>query len=237
MNFWEGQETLTAIEWILRAVVAFFFLVAVARVLGQRTISQLRLLDFVIALVIGNIIAHPLSDEGLGLEGSIISSIVLVALYLLSLFGILKFPILRKIINSSPITVVENGKILTKGLKKARISIDVLLEELREEKAEDVTKVALAIWEADGKLSVFLDPKYDPITPSHYQMKTEPFYLPKIIIKEGKLDYNELNNINKSEDWVISLLKSLYKTEVKNVLLATVDNNGNLNVFLYTVQS
>ena len=63
MDFLQAQETLTNMEWIFRAIIAFFFLLIVAKVLGQRTISQLRLLDFVIALVIGNIIAHPLSDE------------------------------------------------------------------------------------------------------------------------------------------------------------------------------
>jgi uncharacterized membrane protein YcaP (DUF421 family) len=233
MDFFQGQETLTSMEWILRAIIAFFFLLVVARVLGQRTLSQLRLLDFVIALVIGNIIAHPLSDEGLGLEGSMITTIVLVVLYIISLFGILKFPALRRLLNSSPITVIKDGEILNKGLKKARISIDVLLEELREEKVEDIQKVALAIWEADGQLSVFLDPKYEPLTPSHYQMKTEPFYLPRTIIKEGKILFNDLEYINKDEDWVILNLRNLYQTDVKNVLLATVDDKGTLKAFLY----
>lgn len=156
MYFFYGQETLTAVEWILRAVIAFFFLLVVARILGQRTISQLRLLDFVIALVIGNIIAHPLSDEGLGLEGSMITTIVLVILYLISLLGILKFPFLRKLLNSSPVTVIKNGEILNKGLNKARISIDVLLEELREEKVEDVKNVILATVDSKNNLKVFL---------------------------------------------------------------------------------
>lgn len=233
MEFLQGQETLTAIEWILRAIIAFFFLLIVARVLGQRTISQLRLLDFVIALVIGNIIAHPLSDENLGLEGSIITTIVLVVLYLIGIFSIVKFPFIRKLINNSPITVIENGEILYKGLTKARISIDVLLEELREDKIEDVKKVALATWEPNGKISVFLHPKYDPITPSYYQLEAEPFNLPMTIIKEGKINSKELEKIHKNEDWVVSNLENLYQTEIKNVLLATVDNKGCLKVFLY----
>ena len=106
MNFLQGQETLTTIEWILRAIIAFFFLLTVAKLLGQRTISQLRLLDFVIALVIGNIIAHPLSDEHLGLKGSMITTTVLVVLYLGGIFSILKFPSLRRFIDNSPITIV-----------------------------------------------------------------------------------------------------------------------------------
>lgn len=233
MDFFQSKETLTAMEWVFRAITAYFFLLVVAKVLGQRTISQLRLLDFVIALVIGNIIAHPLSDEHLGLEGSMITTVVLVILYLVNLFGILRFPFLRNIINSSPIKIVENGEILHKGLNKARISIDVLLEELREEKVDDVKKVALALWEADGKISVFLLPQYEPVTPSSLQIKTEPFDFPRTIIKEGKIISNELKQSNNDKGWVISSLKNSYQTEVKNVLLATIDTKGSLKVFLY----
>jgi uncharacterized membrane protein YcaP (DUF421 family) len=233
MDFLQGQETLTTIQWILRAIVAFLFLVIVAKTLGQRAISQLRLLDFVIALVIGNIISHPLSDENLGLNGAIITTIVLVGLYLGGLFSILKSPFIRRLINNSPITIVQDGEILYKGLKKARISIDELLEELREEKVEDLKKVALAIWEADGKISFFLHPKYQPTTPSFLQMETEPFNLPRTIIKEGKISFKELKQIDKDEGWVVSSLESLYQTKVKNVLLATLDKKGNLKIFLY----
>lgn len=134
MDFLYAQETLSTIDWILRATIAFFLLLVVTKLLGQRSISQLRLIDLAITLVIGNIIAHPLSDEKLGLEGSIITTLVLVILYLGGLIVILKFPSFRRLINNSPITIVQNGEILNNGLKKARISIDVLLEELREEK-------------------------------------------------------------------------------------------------------
>lgn len=230
MSFLGSKESLTVLEWALR--VAYLFLLVVARVLGQRTISQLRLLDFVIALVIGNIIAHPLSDEELGLKGSVITTSVPTVLYLLSLYGILKFPKLRRLLNNSPVIVVQNGEILHKGLNKARISIDVLLEELREAKVEDVKKVALAIWEADGKISVFLHPQYEPITPSFYKQKIKPFFIPKTVIKEGKIDYEELNQINKNEEWIFFNLKKL-NIDINNVLLGTIDNKDNLNVFLY----
>lgn len=233
MNFLHSQETLSMIEWALRAAIAFFFLVIVAKILGQRAISQLRLLDFVIALVIGNIIAHPLSDEKLGLKGSVITTIVLVTLYLIGTYSTLKWPRFRRLMNPEPIPIVQDGEILHKGLKKARISIDVLLEELREKKVDDVKKVALAIWEGDGKVSAFLDPQYEPITPSLYNITTVPFDLPRTIIKEGKINYTDLKQTNKNEDWVTSSIKNLYQTEIRNVLLATLDQKGNLKVFLY----
>lgn len=233
MDFFQSQETLTTIEWILRAIVSFIFLVIVAKPLGQRSISQLRLLDFVIALVIGNIIAHPLSDEHLGLKGSMITTIVLVVLYLIGIFMILKWPRFRRLVNPKPVLLVKDGEILYEGLEKARISIDILLEELREGKVKDIKTVALAFWEADGKISFFLDPKYDAVTHASLNIAAEPFDFPRIVIKEGVLDFKELKQIDRDERWVISNLENLYNTEVRNVLLATLDKKGNMKVFLY----
>ncbi|RHW39130.1 DUF421 domain-containing protein [Neobacillus notoginsengisoli] len=233
MDFYQSQSNLTALEWVLRAVVAFVFLVIVAKVLGQRAISQLRLLDFVIALVIGNIIAHPLSEEQLGLQGSMISTTVLVALYSGGVFLILKWPWFRSLVNHPPITIVKNGTIVYDGLKKARISLDVVLEEMREKKITDVKKVALAVWEADGRMSFFLDPKYEAVTPAALGLNTEPFNLHRVIIKEGVFNVQELRKTQKDEEWVVSRLDRIYQAKVKDVLLATLDHNGNLSVFFY----
>ncbi len=43
----------------------------------------------------------------------------------------------------------------------------------------------------------------------------------------------ELKETQKNESWLVSNIESLYQTEIKNVLLATIDNNDKLNVFLY----
>ncbi len=233
MDFLYSQETLSSLDWVLRAIIAFFFLLIVAKLLGQRSLSQLRVLDFAITLVIGNIIAHPLSDEKLGMEGSIITTLVLLILYLGCVFITVKFPFFRKFVNHSPITIIKNGEILYKELTRAKISIDVLLEELRENKVDDIKKVALATWEPNGKISVFLHPEYEPVTPSSLNIKMEPFSFPKTIILEGKINFNELAELNKDEEWIVSKLKNSYQTDVKNVLFAALDNNDNLKAFLY----
>lgn len=233
MDFLYSQETLSSLNWVLRAIIAFFFLLIVAKLLGQRSLSQLRVLDFAITLVIGNIIAHPLSDEKLGMEGSIITTLVLLILYLGCVFITVKFPFFRKFVNHSPITIIKNGEILYKELTRAKISIDVLLEELRENKVDDIKKVALATWEPNGKISVFLHPEYEPVTPSSLNIKMEPFSFPKTIILEGKINFKELAELNKDEEWIVSKLKNSYQTDVKNVLFAALDNNDNLKAFLY----
>jgi uncharacterized membrane protein YcaP (DUF421 family) len=233
LDFLHSQETLSSIEWVLRAIIGFFFLLIAAKFMGQRAISQLRLLDFVIALVVGNIIAHPLSDEHLGMKGSMITTSVLVVLYTGGLLISLKSNQLEKFLDPAPFPLIKNGEINYSGLKKARISIDHLLAELRKEKVEDIKKVALALWESDGSISIFLDPKYAALTPAACQTKPEPFDLPKMIIKEGKIDYSALKELNVEEGWVINTLASLYQVEVSQILLGTIDSNKKIKVFLY----
>ena len=232
MEFFHSQESLTAIQWFLRAIVAFFFLLFATKIMGQRSISQLRMLDFAMAITLGNIIAHPLSDEGLGMKGSMITMAVLVALYLIGVLLSLKWVAFRHLIDSPPIPLIKNGQIISANLQKARISVDLLLSELRKEKIEEVQNVALALWEPDGSISSFLHTPYQTPTRADISVQSNPFFLPTVLIKEGKIDYHELNKTTLTESWLKDQL-STYNIDVKDVLLATINQNNKLHIFPY----
>ena len=136
MDFFHGHESLTTIQWILRAIISYFFLLFAAKLMGRRSIAQLRLLDFTMALILGNILAHPLSDEKLGMKGSLITTAVLVVLYTLRVHFSLRVNLIRKWIEPSPFPLIKNGEIMYKGLGKARITLDHLLSEARKEKID-----------------------------------------------------------------------------------------------------
>lgn len=233
MDFFHSQESLTSIEWILRAIIAYLFLLAIAKLMGQRSISQLRFLDFVIALLIGNIIAHPLSDEGLGLKGSMLTMSVLVFLYLGSISLTLKSQRLRNFFAPNPLPLIEEGRIKYQNLVKARLTVDILLTELRKEKVEDISKVALALWEPGGAISVFLDTQYQPITPSVLNQTVKPFNFPATVIKERKIIKEELNRIGKTEEWIVNQLSVQYNVGTNEILLATITEREKLHVILY----
>lgn len=232
MEFFHSQESLTTIQWILRAVFSFIFLLIVTKVMGERTLSQLRLIDFTIALILGNILAHPLSDEQLGLKGSLITTIVLAILYLICVFTSLKWNTFRKWFEPSPYPLIINGEIIYANLRKARITIDHLLSELRKEKIEDIHKVAHAQWEPDGTISFFLSPQFQALTPEDMQLVKKPFSFPKIIIKEGKIDFNELHQTGKDNTWLENKF-SIFNVKARDILLATIDNNDELKIYRY----
>lgn len=233
MEFFYGQESLKAVQWILRAIIAFVFLFIAAKIMGHRSISQLGLLDFAMAITVGNIIAHPLSDEGLGMGGSMITMSVLIILYIGCVYLSLKWISFRHFIEPTPLPLIENGKIISRNLTKARISIDYLLAELRKEKIEEIQKVAYAFWEADGTISSFLYPENQSLTQKDINMPQQTFSLPVVIIKEGKIDFHQLNHLPQNEEWLKKAIFSTYKVDIQDVLLATIDQQNNLQVYLY----
>ncbi|MFC5602521.1 DUF421 domain-containing protein [Sporosarcina koreensis] len=232
MAFFYGQETLTAIQWALRAIIGFFFLLFAMKLMGERSISQLRLIDFTIALIIGNILAHPLSDEKLGMKGSLISTAVLIFLYISSVYATLKWGNLRKMMEPSPYPLIKNGELIYPNLKKARITIDHLLSELRKEKIEDIQKVALALWEPDGTISFFLSPQHQALTPQDLQLPTNPFSFPMVIVKEGKVDFGSLTSMGKDVEWLQTKF-TINNVQTSDILLATVDDSDKVTIYLY----
>lgn len=229
MDFFNSQESLTTAEWILRSIVSFVFLLLATKLMGQRSISQLRFIDFIIALTLGNIIAHPLSDEKLGLKGSMTTTFVLIVLYVTATWLSLKWPLFRRYLDPPPIKLIKNGQIQFHNLSIARISIDYLFSELRKEKVEDIQKVALAVWEPGGNISIFINPQYQPLTPADMKFATRPFNLTRPIIVEGKIDMSLLKEIGKDHTWLKKMIAPTYE-EISDVILATVDENEYVRV-------
>lgn len=232
MEFFHAQETLTATQWVLRAVVSYIFLLIVVKAMGQRSISQLSLLDFAIAIAIGNIIAHPLSDEGLGLKGSMITMVALVVLYSASVVAVLKSGRVRNFVLPRPLPLVDRGQLVYPNLKKARITIDYLLSEARKSKIEDLQKLSLALWEPDGTISFFESPQFQGPNRSDFNMSPEPFDLPVVVVREGNIDRKALQEKGKDEAWLLSVLKEEHYIQLEDVLLATAERSGRVKVFV-----
>jgi uncharacterized membrane protein YcaP (DUF421 family) len=95
---------------------------------------------------------------------------------------------------------------------------------------EDIQKVSLAIWEPGGTISVFMNTPYQPLTPADMKLETRPFNLTRPIIFEGKIDMSLLKEIGKDPLWLENKIAPTY-SNIRDVLLATVDENENVRVY------
>ncbi len=122
---------------------------------GARSIAQLRFLDVVLVLLLGGNISNALSDEKVGLMGSMITTFILVVLHIISSVLMLKWDRWRRFLEPAPIILIHNGSIDFSNLKKARITVEYLFSELRMRNVSDIQTIKLALWEANGVVSIF----------------------------------------------------------------------------------
>ena len=193
---------------LIRTFILYFTIVISMRFMGKRQVGEMQPAELVITILISAVASVPMQDVELPLLHGIVPIIVLVAAEVILSSLSLKFPVLRKLISGRPITIIRNGVIDQQSLKKLRVNIDDLLEDLRLKDVYDLRTVRLAQIETNGQISVLIDGKYAPPSSKDMNIKctsTEPF---ETVISDGKIIKGSLNKINKNERWLLSIIKS-----------------------------
>ena len=148
---------------IIKSFSSLLILFIFTDALGKKQINQLNMFDYVIGISIGNIVAEmTVNKEVMFFDGVVVMGIYSLISIIIS-FITTKSIILRRLIGGSPTILIENGKIIEDGLRKAKFDINDLLEETRISGYFDISEIEYAILEANGKVSILPKSKYKPI--------------------------------------------------------------------------
>ncbi len=217
---------------LLRALVAFILLMAVLRIMGRKTISQMTIYDFGMAVTLGSLIANlAIGSKHTELAGTaIIVSFVLIILLIDYLH--IKSYRFRKLINSKPLTVIENGRLNDINMRKIRLTIDDLNMVLRQKNIFNMADVEFAILEADGKLSILPKSQKQPLTPADLNIPTAYNGLTSDLIIDGNIMNENLSSVNLDENWLKNELKMQGIGNYREVFYAGLDSFGKLYISL-----
>lgn len=218
------------IKVILRALASLITLFLVTKMIGKKQVSELSLFDYVIGISIGNFAAEmTINIDSPFLHGTIAVIVFGLVAYIISILT-MKSIVLRRYFMGIPTVIIDNGFLLEESLKKIKYDINDLLEQCREQGYFDLSEIAYAIMEADGKLSILPKEEYSPVIAKDMKIKKEKASLCANIIIDGKIMHQNLKNMNKDESWLTKELKIKNK-DIKNILLATLDNNEKINIY------
>ena len=124
-----------------------------------------------------------------------------------------------------PSVVIAHGRIVEKELWSLRYNLDELLSQLRQKDAYD-----FAILEPTGKLSVIPKAEKRPVQPADLGLSPARSGLPVNLIVDGVVDDEMLRELGKSRDWLRNQLARQGIGDPGDVLLCTVDAQGQLFV-------
>lgn len=213
---------------LYRTVIMFTVIIVTMRLMGKRQMGELELNELVVAVMISELAAIPLTD----VEKSLLSGIIPIVTLLIceitvSLISMrcLKF---RSIISGSPSIIVKNGQIVQKEMKKNRFTLDELVAALRTNSITDISTIKYAILETDGSLNTVLYNEHTPVTNKSIGKREDDNGIPLLIINDGRVLRGNLEKIGLDDNW---LQKELQKRHLKNpsdVFLLSIDENKNI---------
>jgi len=163
--------------------------------MGKREIARISIGDLTISILIAELVALGIENKTNNILNFLLPIFLLSSLEIIQTFLELKFNKLKSIFDGKPSILIKKGKLNIKELIKQRFSIDDLSQALRSEGIKSINEVNYCILENNGKLSVFK---------KNYLIKDDDFPLPLII--DGKIDYETLTFMKKSEEWLINKL-------------------------------
>jgi uncharacterized membrane protein YcaP (DUF421 family) len=223
-------------EYVLiasRVALTFFILLALARILGKKQISQLTFFDYIVGIVIGDMASTIAIDTTMKFSYGLIGLVGYTILSVIIAFGAIKSFKFRELVESSPSILIKDGKIMEKTLLKHRLTFDDLLNGLREKDAFNLYEVELAMLETNGQISVMKKPEYQALTPKDIGLSVEEDHAPSLVIIDGSLLEKHLIYLGYSKDWLLKEIKKQGANQFEDVFLAQINSDGRVYVDLF----
>lgn len=140
---------------VIKAVVVFFVLWAILRVSGRRTLGEMTAFDFVLFMIIGGSTQRAITGQDYSMTNALLLVATFVALDVALSLVELRSPLLRRILNGMPMILVENGRLMTGRLRRARLTEDnVVAAARRVHGLERIDQIKFAILEATGEITI-----------------------------------------------------------------------------------
>ncbi|HHV50310.1 MAG TPA: DUF421 domain-containing protein, partial [Clostridiales bacterium] len=134
----------------IRTVIIYIFIIAAMRIMGKRQLGELQPSELVVALLISDLAAVPMQENGMPLLNGLIPIMILVALELLFSGLMIKSPFFQHLIGGRSKIIIDNGNLDIKALNGMRMSLEDLMETLRQQSVFDLRDVQYAIVEPNG---------------------------------------------------------------------------------------
>lgn len=214
---------------ILRTALMYVAIILAVRLMGKRQIGEMQAGELVVTILISELAAIPLQDLSQPILGGLLSIFTLVVLELSVSALCLVSLRLRGVMSGKSVTVIADGKIDQKALRKLRMTVDDLMEALRLKDVFCVSDVQYAIVETNGQLSVLLTPQSRPAEAGQLGKPEEDRGLERVIVSDGKLLRQVLQGNGIGEDRIRKELKKRHLS-VRQVFLMTVDAKGEFTV-------
>lgn len=215
---------------IILSVVSIAVLFVITKIIGYRQISEMSFFDYVVGITIGSVAAEMATNIDIEWWKGITAMVVYGGIGVLLSILTQKSINAREFIAGKPIILMENGNIIRKNLKKARIEVDDLLASARINGYFNLSDIDNAIMENTGKISFQPVAKKRQLNPDDFNFSPEREGLFVNVIMDGKIVEENLSVAGVTKKELENMLKAK-GDKLSDIMLGTIDIKKQLTTF------
>ena len=132
----------------------FVYIVLIMRVSGKRTASQMNNFDWIVTVAIGSLAASGILLQDVSVADAALAIAILTACQWATTWLITRSEGFSRLVKPAPRLLMEGGRMLTRAMRRERISHAELLSRLRRQGYVRGAEAQWVVLETDGSLTV-----------------------------------------------------------------------------------
>ena len=138
---------------VLRALVAYVFIIFLMRIVGRRELSSMEPSDVILLVVIGDLIQNGVTQSDYSVTGVVLAAGTIGFLASVTAFITYRSKRIRNVVEGEPVILVQDGETIDRNMRNERLTLVELMEQARLQRIESLDRVKWAVLETNGSIS------------------------------------------------------------------------------------
>ena len=138
---------------VIRAAVAFLFILLLTRIVGRRELNTLEPFDLILLVTIGDLVQQGVTQNDFSVTGLVLAIGTIAMLTVLFSYLPWRFRGLRPVLEGEPVILIEDGNVVEKNLRRHRLTHEEIAAEARYQQIDKLESIRWAVLETSGKIS------------------------------------------------------------------------------------
>jgi uncharacterized membrane protein YcaP (DUF421 family) len=139
---------------VIRAAVAFLFILLLTRVVGRRELNTLEPFDLILLVTIGDLVQQGVTQNDFSVTGLMLAVGTIGVLTVIFSYLSWRFQRLRPILEGEPVILIQDGNVIEKNLRRNRLTQEEIAAEARNQQLDSFDQIRWAVLETSGKISI-----------------------------------------------------------------------------------
>jgi uncharacterized membrane protein YcaP (DUF421 family) len=142
------------VDVVIRATVAFLFVLFLTRVVGRRELSSLEPFDLIMLVMLGDLVQQGVTQNDFSVTGLVLAGGTIAVLTVIVSWASFRFRALRPALDGYPVILVQDGKTIDRNMSRNRITHEEIAAAARMQQVEKIEDIRWAVLETSGQISI-----------------------------------------------------------------------------------